>query len=127
MADTNTKHGAYAAVKALKQGKSIDKRTRLGKEIARSRQRLLDELGRVPTESELYVLDQIIEKRIFCSLIRQWGINKEKEGNIIDEKGNLAPCLGKNYISYGESLRRYLKDWREICKIDDKNSDLYEQ
>jgi hypothetical protein len=99
------KHGAYALTKAIKAGKTLDKRTRMGKQMAIARDNLLADCGGEPSQAQLILLDRIMEKIVFLLAISQYALDQE---TVIDETGKLIPCLGQSYLSYSEALRRDL-------------------
>ncbi len=58
------------------------------------------------THAQRLLLDNIKAKLI---VIIQIGKYVDKQPNIINSQGELLPCLGKNYTTYAESLRRDLE------------------
>lgn len=113
------KHGAYALTKAVKAGKTLDKRTRMGRQMAIARENLLSECGGEPSQAQLILLDRIMEKMVFLAAISQYALDQE---NLFDEKGKLIPRLGQSYLSYSEALRRDLMAFRQLSADNaDKN------
>jgi hypothetical protein len=118
-----TKHAAYALSKAAKAGKTMDRRTRMGKHVALVRENLLSECGDKPSQSQLILIDRVVEKLVFVSLISQFAMDQER---IVDDKGNLLPALGRSYLSYSEALRRDLMALKELG-VRVQAEDLYEK
>ena len=115
-------HGAYVLTKAVKAGKTLDKRTRMGKQMAIARDNLLSECGGEPTQAQLILLDRIMEKMVFLMAISNYAMDQEC---IVDEQGNLIACLGQSYLSYSEALRRDLLAFKGLSSNDkDKAPDL---
>lgn len=108
-------HGAYALTKAIKAGKTLDKRTRMGKQMATARDNLITECGGEPTQAQLILLDRIMEKIVFLMAISQYAMDQEC---IVDEKGKLIACLGQSYLSYSEALRRDLLAFKGLSDND---------
>ena len=48
------------------------------------------------------LLDRITEKLIFLQLISNFALNQK---DIINDKGELLPCLNSNYLAFSNSLR----------------------
>ena len=102
----NLKHGAHSGMVRRRYG---DKRYREGKQLASIMKGLREDLGgngNIPTAAQI-ILDSIKSKIV---VILQIGKYVDKQIEIIDPKtGELLPCLGKNFTSYTESLRRDLE------------------
>jgi hypothetical protein len=99
------KHGAHS--KHIRKRYS-DKRTREGKQLANVMQGLVDDLGGSAelTSAQLLLIDNIRSKLIVLFQISKY---VDEQECIINEKGELLPCLGKNYITFTEALRRALE------------------
>jgi len=118
------KHGAYALTKAIKAGKTLDKRTRMGRQMAIARDNLLAECGGEPSQAQLILLDRIMEKMVFLIAISNYAMDQE---SVVDKKGKLIPCLGQSYLSYSEALRRDLLAYRGLADNKSrKGPDLHE-
>jgi hypothetical protein len=116
------KHGAFALTKAIKAGKTLDKRTRMCKQMAVARENLLAECGGEPTQAQLILLDRIMEKMVFLIAISNYAMDQEC---VVDEKGKLIACLGQSYLSYSEALRRDLLAFKGLSSNDkDKKHNL---
>lgn len=73
----------------------VDNRTRLGRELKRHRQRLLDSLGHVPSSAETILIDRVIQKTLRC----------ERFEEAIQQGDHSSESF---YISLCNSLRRDL-------------------
>jgi hypothetical protein len=102
----NLRHGAYSGT--IRQRYS-DKRTRQGKQLAEIMKGLKEDLGcngNIPMGAQL-ILDSIKSKIV---VILQIGKYVDRQIELIDPKtGELLPCLGRNFTTYTESLRRDLE------------------
>jgi hypothetical protein len=96
----NLKHGAYS--KHFRKRYS-DKRTREGKQLAAALQNLVTDIGPNLSAGQCLLLDRIREKLI---VLMQIGKYADQQLSLINEKGELLPCLGRNYTSFSEALRR---------------------
>jgi hypothetical protein len=69
---------------------------------------LVDDLGGSAelTSAQLLLIDNIRSKLIVLFQISKY---VDEQECIINEKGELLPCLGKNYITFTEALRRALE------------------
>lgn len=120
--DMTMSHGAYALSKAVKAGKTLDRRTRMGRQMAIARDNLISECGGEPTQAQLILLDRILEKMVFLMAMSQFALDQEA---IVDESGKLIPCLGQSYLSYSEALRRDLLAFKGLSDNGKgKNGDL---
>ena len=104
-------HGAHS--KEV-QAKYSDLRTKQGQKLAAVVNGLIQDLGGVENVStaQNILIGNIKSKLI---VIFQIGDYADKQKTILDQ-GVLMPCLGQNFLSYGESLRRDLKALCEIAK-----------
>ncbi|MBA7476911.1 hypothetical protein ES707_12307 [subsurface metagenome] len=105
------RHGGYAWLNKKKL--SPDKKYILVY-LGKIRKNLEVELGPM-TESMNLILDRIIEKLGYLSLIQEAAWNAEP---IIIEKGivKLQPCLGSSYLAYSNSIRLDLEKLIELSK-----------
>ncbi|MCK4488179.1 MAG: hypothetical protein KAU38_15650 [Desulfobacterales bacterium] len=101
----NLKHGAHSD--HIKR-KYADGRTKEAKQLKAIIQGLVDDLGGHSdlTAAQRLILDNIRSKLI---VLIQIGKHVEKHESLINDKGELLPCLGRNYTTYSESLRRDLE------------------
>jgi hypothetical protein len=99
------KHGAYSHAIRRRYG---DKRYREGKQLAEIMSALIEDLGGNDkiTASQRLILDNIKAKVIVICQISKY---VDRQPSIINEKGELLPCLGRNYTTYSEALRRDLE------------------
>ena len=67
---------------------------------------LRQEVGPDLSAGQCLILDRIREKLI---VLMQIGAYVDRQSSILNEKGEILPCLGKNYTTYAESLRRDLE------------------
>jgi len=105
------KHGAHAAVRELREGKEIDKRTKLGRYLKKARQDLINDLrGDLNPAQEIF-LDRAMEKLMILSLIGDYA---KQQGTDIVKDGKIIPCLGENYIAYDNALQRNIKALYEL-------------
>jgi hypothetical protein len=96
----NLKHGAYS--RHFRKRYS-DKRTTEGKQLAAALQNLVRDIGPDLSAGQCLLLDRIREKLI---VLMQIGKYADQQLSLINEKGELLPCLGRNYTSFSEALRR---------------------
>jgi len=107
-------HGAYS--KETRRRYS-DLRSREGKKLETVTKALIEDLGGADnmTAGQCLLLDRVREK-----LIVLWQIGKfvdDRQGSVLDENGALLPCLGRNYVSYSEALRRDVQElYNQACK-----------
>lgn len=101
----NLKHGAHSGTIRKRYS---DKRTTEGRQLATVMQRLVQDLGGAPEISapQALLLDNIRSKLIVLFQISKY---VDGQASIINETGELLPCLGRNYTVYTESLRRDLE------------------
>ena len=97
------KHGAFS--RHIRKRYS-DKRTREGRQLQAIINNLILDLGPDLSASQCLLLDRIREKLI---VLMQIGKYVDHQPSIINDKGELLPCLGRNYTTYAESLRRDLE------------------
>jgi len=102
----NLKHGAYSHSIRHRYG---DKRYREGRQldlIMKGLRKDFGDNGGIPMAAEI-LLDSIKSKIV---VILQIGKYVDRQIELIDQKtGELLPCLGRNFTSYTESLRRDLE------------------
>lgn len=98
-------HGAHS--KVIKQ-KYNDGRYKETKQLNSVMQGLKNELGgeSVITPPQRLLLNNIRSKLIVLFQISAY---VDKQDSIINDQGELLPCLGRNYTVYSESLRRDLE------------------
>ena len=103
--ETAMRHGAFS--KQIRQRYS-DKRTREGKALALVIKGLIADLGGASnlSSAQCLIIDNIKSKLI---VLFQIGKHVDQRESIISDQGELIPCLGRNYTSYAESLRRDLE------------------
>lgn len=99
------KHGAYSR---HIHARYRDHRYREAKQLRRIIQDLIGDLGGAPnvTAAQHLILDNIRSKLIVLLQISKY---VEKQESIVNDKGELLPCLGRNYTAYSEALRRDLE------------------
>jgi hypothetical protein len=95
-------HPARLNISYWRQNKKLDQRTALGKALKALRQRLIDDVGGRINEGQEVLIDRLIEKLLVLNLISGFIFNVD---NIINDKGELMPCLGSNYLAYSNSVR----------------------
>jgi hypothetical protein len=108
--DGRTKHGAFS--KRMRR-RYTDRRTKEGRHLQRVLDRLIEDIGPDLSAGQYLILDRIREKLI---VLMQIGAYVDKQKSVITHKGALLPCLGKNYTTYAESLRRDLEALYKIVK-----------
>ena len=85
--DNLQSHGAHAAVREFREGKSIDKRTKIGRYLEKTREDLIKDLGGNLNPAQEILLDRALEKLLFLSVIGQYakvhGTDIIKDGKII--------------------------------------------
>jgi len=98
-------HGGYS--RHFRQ-RYQDARTREGKQLRAIIRGLVEDLGGEASLSnaQRLILDGIKSKLIVIIQIAKY---VDKQPSIINSQGELLPCLGKNYTTYAESLRRDLE------------------
>jgi len=109
------RHGAHAAVNAYRQGKAINKRTRLGRYLKKKRQDFIEDLGGNLSPPQEIILDRILEQLMFLSIV---GEHAKKQGTDIVKDGKIIPCLGENYIAYTNSISRCI---RQLYELEERN------
>lgn len=98
-------HGAFSKNVRARYG---DGRTQEAKRLNTVIKNLIDDLGGAKNISapQSLLLDNIRSKLIVLFQISQYVDNQE---TIINKDGDLVSCLGKNFTTYSESLRRDLE------------------
>jgi len=93
-----------------------DKRTREGKQLERVMQGLTNDCGGASdlTASAMLILDSIRSKLI---VLFQIGKYVDEQVSIVNDAGELIPCLGRNYTAYSEGLRRDLQALAGLAKV----------
>ena len=101
----NLKHGAYS--KHVHR-RYADGRYREAKQLNAVMKGLVEDLG---GQSELTAAQSLLLNNIRSKLIVlfQIGAFVDQQESIINEKGELLPCLGRGYTTYAEALRRDLE------------------
>ncbi len=101
----NLRHGGYSR---LMRRKFEDKRTGFGRQLSRIMGDLVIDLGGQAAlgSAQRLLLENIRSKLIVLLQISKYISTQE---SIISESGELLPCLGRNYTTYSESLRRDLE------------------
>ena len=99
------KHGAHSSVVRHRYG---DKRYREGKQLAEIMAGLIADLGGQGqvTSAQRLILDNIKAKIIVIFQISKY---VDRQPSIINDKGELLPCLGRGFTAYSEALRRDLE------------------
>ena len=105
------RHGAHKALTEFREGKAINKRTKLGRYLKKTRQDLINDLRGNLNPAQEILLDRIMEKLMFLSLI---GDYVKQHGTDIVKDGKIIPCLGENYIAYDNALPRNIKAFYEL-------------
>jgi hypothetical protein len=106
------KHGAYSAT--IRQ-KYSDRRTAQGKRLKAVEDDLVEDLGG-PLEinaAQSVILGGLRSKFI---VIFQIGDFLDRQTSIISKDGELMPCLGRNFLSYTDSIRRDLETLYGMAK-----------
>jgi hypothetical protein len=98
----NLKHGAYSS--QIRQRYS-DKRTTEGRRLDAIMKSLANDIGPELSAIQSLILDRVREKLI---VLMQIGKYVDQKPSVIDEKGELLSCLGRNYTGFSEALRRDL-------------------
>ena len=106
-------HEAHTITRALREGKTIDRRTKLGKYLHKTRQNLISEVGGDLNEGQKIILERIMVSLAFVKMIMRYVI-EEKKLEIVDEQGNLLSCLNNHYLSYQNSLTKNLTTFYEL-------------
>ncbi len=96
----------HAAYSSQIRRRYSDKRTKEGKRLAAVLQELVQDVGPDLSAGQCLILDRIREKLI---VLMQIGAYVDRQESILNDKGEILPCLGKNYTTYAESLRRDLE------------------
>jgi hypothetical protein len=102
---SSLKHGAYSS--QVRQ-RYTDERTAEGKRLVTVMKGLVNDLGGADSISaaQSLLLDSVRSKLIVLFQISHYVDHQE---TIFSDKGELIPCLGRNYTTYAESLRRDLE------------------
>lgn len=96
----NLRHGAHSA--HIRKRYS-DKRTTEGRQLAIVIESLRQDIGPDLSVGQCLLLDRVREKLI---VLMQIGKYADEQLSLINKKGELLPCLGRNYTSFSEALRR---------------------
>ena len=88
------RHGAWS--KHIRKRYS-DLRTREGKRLAMVIETLRQDIGPDLSPGQSLILDRIREKLI---VLAQIGKYADQQISLINEKGELLPCLGRNYTGF---------------------------
>ena len=98
-------HGAHSAHIKKRYG---NRNFKEGKHLYAVMKSLVDDLGgpEAISASQKLLLDSIKSKLIVLLCISQY---IEKQDSLISASGELLPCLGRNFTTYSESLRRDLE------------------
>jgi hypothetical protein len=115
-------HPARLSVSHFKRTKKLDLRTSLGRALQGVRKRLHEDVGGEITEGQQILSDRIIEKLLFLNLISAFVFNQD---TIINDKGELLPCLGQNYLQYTNSLREDLRQFYSMANIKTRADESY--
>ena len=101
----NVRHGAWSQHFAKRYS---DKRTSQGRQLEAVIKGLVDDLGgnAVLTSAQRLLLENIRSKLIVIMQISKF---TDMQTSLINSDGELLPCLGRNYTTYSESLRRDLE------------------
>lgn len=103
-ATPSLKHGAYSqrVHKRYKDGRYLE-----AKQLRGVMKSLIEDLGgsRNVTAAQRLLLDNVRSKLIVLLQISKY---VERQESIINDKGEILPCLGRNYTSFSEGLRRDL-------------------
>jgi len=116
------KHPVRLSLSDYKRNKKLDRRTTLGKALTGVRKRLAEDVGGEITEGQSVLMDRITEKLIFLNLIAAFVFNQD---TIINNKGELLPCLGQNYLQYTNSLREDLRQFYQMANIKTRADESY--
>lgn len=115
-------HKVQLSLSYYKRNKKLDQRTSLGKALKRVRESLTGDVGGELTEGQSIILDRIIEKLIFLQLISNYALN---QSTIINDKGELLPCLGTNYLAYSNALRLDIQAFYNMSDIKTRGEQSY--
>jgi len=106
------KHGGHSLAKRYKEG-TLDRRTKMGKHIEAVKKSIIEDVGSEVGAPQKILLELILQKIIVTSAIADYC--KGQGGNIISNRGEILPCLSKNYLAYSNSLIRDLKVFYELA------------
>ena len=108
--DKNPAHGhlTHGATSSTVRKRYSDLRTTQGKQLQAIIDGLIDDLGgkAVLTSAQNLLLQNIRSKLIVLLQISKYA---DQQVSLINKEGELLPCLGRNYTTYSESLRRDLE------------------
>ena len=101
------KHGAHSGTVRRRYD---DLRTTQGQALHNVMQNLIDDLGGAAslTAPMGIMLNSAIRPKLITLMCINDYLNKQ-QGDIINEAGELIACLGQNYISWSNALRRDLE------------------
>jgi len=104
-------HGAHTTHFRKRYG---DGRTTEGRFLRAIENGLIEDLGGLENIStgQKLILGRIREK---IRIMKCIGDYVDKQPNIVQKDGEILPCLGKNYVTYSESLRRDLQFIYELA------------
>ena len=106
-------HGAYSVT--VRQRYS-DLRTNEGKALDQSIKNLIEDLGgpEALTAPMRILIDSAIRPKLITLAIIGSYIDNQAE-DLINEAGELIPCLGANYLAYSNGLRRDLESLNNMA------------
>lgn len=101
-------HLTHGATSATVRKRYTDMRTSEGKQLQAVIDGLVDDLGgkAVLTAAQNLLLQSIRSKLIVVMQISKFA---DMQISLINSDGELLPCLGRNYTTYSESVRRDLE------------------
>lgn len=137
LSEAASTHGAYKELKRWKKGGRFpDQRTIFGRYIRNVANQIAEDLGGVANLNmkQTLLLDRVIEKLIVLERVGAWSVDQER---IVNEKGELLPALGKNYLAFSNALRLDLLalyaegegktdlygEWRKQLFVDEQRED----
>jgi len=104
------RHGAHSLMKRYGDGK-IDRRTSMGKYLEEVKKDFIKEIGE-PSPPQEILLQLIMQKIAFISAIADY-CNRQGT-QIVNNSGNLLPCLSKSYLAFSNALVRDIKALFEL-------------
>ena len=101
------KHGGHSLI--ISQAVDKHLKTEIRRYLTACRESLIRDLG--PTEEDLSAAQLILIDRVISALgvVRAIEERVRRTGEILSEKGELLPALGKNYIAFQNSIRHALQ------------------
>ena len=112
-------HGAYAVTQAMREGKGLDRRTKLWRYLKEVRQNLIQENGGELSEVQNILLEEIIIGLAFTKSIYRY--LEERNFEIVDDGGKLLPCIGWHFIAYQNSLTRNLMKFYQLGQMNQES------